>query len=173
MLFRIAIGLLLFCNFISCSKESITKPYGFLNLRVQGQEEDIKWESIKSVWIDSLGTAELEASSYYFDRCKIHLEGITGFGNVSTLTLMQFYYTDGIDFQPHAISGTLTITETSDKAIRGTFNLYLDNNYNGVSGKRITDDFGIINKTYRVSFVASFGIFTLLLLFTHFSHSAS
>jgi hypothetical protein len=148
MLFRIAIGLLLISNFLSCSKENITKPYGFLNFRVEGQEEDIKWESIKGVWIDSLGNADLDPSSYYFDRCKIHLEGITGIGNISLLTLTQFYYTDGIDFQPYAISGTLTITEASDKAIKGTFNLYLDNNYNGVSGRRITGYFGVINKYY-------------------------
>ena len=63
---KVVIGLLLFCNAISCSKESITKPYGFLNLRIQGQEEDIKWESIKGVWIDSLRTAESGATGYLF-----------------------------------------------------------------------------------------------------------
>lgn len=146
MLFRIAIGLLLIINFLGCSKEGITKPYGFLNLQVQGQDENIRWETIKGIWIDSLGNADLEATSYYFDRCKIHFEGITAIGTISPLTLMKFYYTDGIDFQPYANSGTLTVTEASDKAIRGTFNLYLDNSYNGVSGKRITGDFGIVNK---------------------------
>lgn len=146
MLLRIAIGLLLFCNFLSCSKESITKPYGFLNLRVENQEEDIKWETITSSWIDSLGNVDLEGNNYYFDRCKIHLKGIKNLGIVSPLTLMQFYYTDGIDFQPYSISGVVTITEASDKAIRGTFNLYLDNNYNGITGRRITGDFGVINK---------------------------
>ena len=29
-------------SFISCSKEHITRPYGYLNLRVEGQEEDIR-----------------------------------------------------------------------------------------------------------------------------------
>lgn len=145
MLLRIAIGLLLFCNFLSCSKESITKPYSFLNLKVVGYEEDIKWETISGSWIDSLGNVDLEATSYYFDRCKIHLKGIKNLGSVNPLTLMQFYYTDGIDFQPYSISGVVTITEASNKAIRGTFNLYLNNNYNGVSDRRITGDFGVIN----------------------------
>ncbi|ODT52297.1 MAG: hypothetical protein ABS68_09310 [Niastella sp. SCN 39-18] len=135
----------LICNLLGCSKENITKPYGFLNLRIEGQEEDIKWETVIAKWIDTLGNADLEATSYYFDRCNIHLKNITGLGNVNPLTLMQFYYTDGLDFQPYAISGTLSITEISDKAIRGTFNLYLDNNFNGASGRRITGDFGIIN----------------------------
>ncbi|HUC82594.1 MAG TPA: hypothetical protein VMR70_16930 [Flavisolibacter sp.] len=148
MLFKIAIGLLLISNVLSCSKENITKPNGFLNLRVQGQEEDIQWESIKGTWIDSLGNVELEASSYYFDRCKIQLQGVTRNGNISPLTLIQFYYTDGLDFQPYSISGTLTITEASAKAVKGTFNLYLDNNYNGVSGKRVTGDFGVFDKVY-------------------------
>ena len=148
MLLRIAIGLLLVSNFLSCSKEIMTKPYGFLNLRVEGWEEDIKWETVKGTWIDSLGNVDLEATSYYFDRCNIRLRNITALGNINQLTLMQFYYTDGIDFKPHAISGVLTITEVSDKAIRGTFDLYFDNNYNGVSGRRITGDFGIINKPY-------------------------
>jgi hypothetical protein len=148
MLLRIAIGLFLFSSYISCSKEGITKPYGFLNLRVEGYEEDIKWESISAKWIDTLGRADLEATSYYFDRCQIRLTNITAVGNINPLTLMRFYYTDGLDFQPNSISGTLTITEASDKAIRGTFNLYLDNNFNGVSGRRIIGDFGIINKPY-------------------------
>lgn len=78
MLLRIAIGVLLFCNFLSCSKESITRPYGFLNLRVEGYEEDIKGETVRGTWIDSLRNADLEATSYYFDRCKIHLQNITG-----------------------------------------------------------------------------------------------
>lgn len=59
---------------------------------------------------------------------------------------MKFYYTDGIDFQPYAVSGTVTVTQADGKAVRGTFNLYFDNNYNGVSGRRITGDFGVINK---------------------------
>lgn len=146
MLLRIAIGLLLISSFLSCSKGSvgITKAYGYLNLRVENAEEDIKWETVSGTWIDSLGNADLEAAAYYFDRCNIHLRNITGLGNVNPLTLMQFYYTDGVDFQPNTISGIVTITEASDKAIRGTFKLYLDNNYNGVSGRRITGVFGVI-----------------------------
>ena len=148
MLLRIAIGLLLISNFSSCSKERITKPYGFLILRIENAEEDIKWETVTGTWLDSTGNADLEATSYFFDRCNIHLKNINSLGNINPLTLMQFYYTDGIDFQPYAISGVLTITEADDKAIRGKFNLYLDNNYNGVSGRRITGDFGIINNPY-------------------------
>ena len=83
MLLGIAIGLLLFCNFLSCSKESITRPYSFLNLRIEGYEEDVKWETVRGTWIDSLGNANLEATSYYFDRCKIHLENITSLGNIA------------------------------------------------------------------------------------------
>lgn len=146
MLIRIAIGLFLFCNISGCSKEGITKPYGFLNLRVENQEENIKWETVTATWIDSLGNADLEATSYYFDRCNIHLKNITASGNVDSLTLTEFYYTDEVDFHPFAVSGTITITQADDKAIRGTFNLYFDNNYNGVSGRRVTGEFCVINK---------------------------
>jgi hypothetical protein len=146
MVKRIAIGLLVAISFISCSKEHITRPYGYLNLRVEGQEEDIKWETITSKWIDSLGNADIEATSYYFDRFAIHLQNIKSTGVVNPLTLMHFYYTDGVDFIPSALSGTLQITEANDKAVRGTFAVYFENNYNGVSGKRITGNFGIINK---------------------------
>ena len=41
---------------------------------------------------------------------------------------MHFYYADGIDFKPYAVSGALTITEARDKAIMGTFSLFFDNN---------------------------------------------
>lgn len=145
MLLWIAIGLFLIGNFSGGSKENVTRPYGFLNLRVEGYDEDIKWESVSGVWIDSLGKLDMEATSYFFDRCTIHLENVRNTGNVNPLTLTKFYYTDGIDFKPYSISGSLTIKEASDKAIRGTFNLYFDNNYNGVSGKRISGDFGVIN----------------------------
>ncbi len=129
MLLRFVIRLFVITSFLSCSKEHIVKPYGFLNLRVEGQEENIKWETILSQWIDTAGTIDLDATSYYFDRCNIHLKNITSPGAI-TPSLMQFYYTDGLDFQPYAVTGTLTITEANDKAVRGTFALYFANNYN-------------------------------------------
>ena len=74
---------------ISCSKENAIIPYGFLNLRVE-QEEDIKWETITSKWIDTLYLIDLRASSYYLDSCIIPSENITGPGIVSPLALMNF-----------------------------------------------------------------------------------
>lgn len=137
---------LIITSITDCTKVQVTKPYSYLNLRVEGQEDDIRWETIIGTWTDSLGNADLEATSYYFDRCNIHIKSITSLGNINPLTLMQFNYTDGIDLQPNAVSGTVTITQADDMAIRGKFNLYFDNNYNGVSGRRITGDFGIVNK---------------------------
>jgi len=59
---------------------------------------------------------------------------------------MKFYYTDGFDFKPYSISGSLTITQANDKEIRATFSLYTESNFNGFSGRRIAGDFCIINK---------------------------
>lgn len=92
MLLRTVIALLIVSSLLGCSKESIVKPYSFLNLRVEGQEEDIKWETITGSWTDTLGTANIEATSYYFDRCTIKLKSITSTGTINPLTLMQFYY---------------------------------------------------------------------------------
>ena len=147
MLLRIVIALFVITNLISCSKEGMSRPYGYLNLRVEGQEEDIKWESITAKWIDTLGTADMEATSYYFDRCTINLKNFINTG-VLQPTVIQFYYTDGLDFRPYSVSGTLTITQADNKAVRGIFNLYFDNDYNGASGRSVTGDFGIINKLY-------------------------
>lgn len=77
MLLRFVIRLFVITSFLSCSKEYTAKPYGFLNLRVDGQEENIKWETILSQWIDTAGTIDLDTTSYYFDRCNIHLKNIT------------------------------------------------------------------------------------------------
>ena len=148
MLLRITTGLFLIWNFSGCTQENIERAYGFLDLRVEGYDEDIKWESVSGIWIESLGKLDMEATSYFFDRCTIHLENVSNAGNVNPLTPMKFYYTDGIDFKPYAISGSITITEAINKATRGTFNLYMDNNYNGVSGKRISGDCGVVNKSY-------------------------
>lgn len=76
MLLRIAIGLFFICSFSGCSKENIARPYGFLNLRVEGYEDDIKWENVSGIWIDTLGKLEMEATSYFFDRCTIQLENV-------------------------------------------------------------------------------------------------
>ena len=137
---------LLFVPVIACKKEVNTKPESFLVLRLQEQEEDIRWETLSSCWNDSLGNADIEASSSYdFNRCSIHLKNIFGPVEISPVMLTQFYYTDGIDFMPYAVSGTLTITRANNKEIEGTFTLHFENNYNGVSGNNITGRFGIIN----------------------------
>lgn len=65
----------------------------------------------------------------------IHLNNITNVGSINPLTLMQFYYTDGLDFKPYSIFGTLTITQANDKAITGKFSLYMESNFNGFSGQ--------------------------------------
>lgn len=87
----------------------------------------------------------MEATSYYFDHCSIHLENIIATGTVSQLTLMNFYYTDGLDFTPDAVSGNITITEVIDKSIKGTFDLVLESNYMRLGSKRLTGTFGLIN----------------------------
>jgi hypothetical protein len=45
---------------LGCNKDGKVKLYCFFNLRVEGQEEDIKWEIITSNWIDTLGSAHVE-----------------------------------------------------------------------------------------------------------------
>lgn len=130
----------------TCSKESGFKPYAYLNVRQEGFEEDAKWETVSGTWIDSLKNADLTATGYYFGSCELHLQQISGTGAISPLTLKQFNYTDGVDLKPYAVDGAITITELSDKAVKGKFTLYLQNNYNGVAGRKLTGDFGIVNK---------------------------
>lgn len=139
------IGLCVLCGLLYCNKEDPGRPDSFLNLKVEGQEGNIVWKTVTGEWNNSLGQADLEATSHYFDRCTIQLENMTGTGTVSPLT-KNFYYTDGIDFRPYAISGTIRITEAGNKAFKGTFDIRLENNYNGVAGKQVTGDFGVINK---------------------------
>src|SRR5918993_2429242 len=97
-------------SFLSCKSEFTVRPYGYLNLKVEGQEEPIRWEVIVSKWTNHSGEAELEASGYAFDHCTIHLDHVTDTGSISSLTLRNFSYTDGLHFRPYALSGTLTIT---------------------------------------------------------------
>lgn len=142
---KIVIGLLVVGSFLGCRKEYNPKPYGYLHLRVGGQEEDVKWETLSAEWADSLGKAELKASSYYFDHCTIRLKNITRPGVVNPLTILQFYYSDGLDFWPSGVRGTLIVTEASEKAIRGTFDVYFETNNNSATGKRVKGSFGIVN----------------------------
>ena len=136
---------LFFFGSSGCIKEDISKPYGFLHLRVGDNEEVIWWESIKVNWNDSLGSAYLEATSYFFDECRIQLKNIQGNGIITTLTLNQFYYTDGIDFRPFDVSGIFIINQADRNAIKGSFDVVFKNTFNGEGSKRITGNFGIIN----------------------------
>ncbi|MEJ7830602.1 MAG: hypothetical protein WKF91_20500 [Segetibacter sp.] len=54
------------------------------------------------------------------------------FSSCITPSLLQLYYTDGLNFHPLAATGTTSITEANDQAVRGTTPLYFAENYNGV-----------------------------------------
>ncbi|CAN5544135.1 hypothetical protein BH10BAC3_BH10BAC3_13000 [soil metagenome] len=124
----------LFVIVISCKKEVNKKPESFLVLGLQGQEEDIRWEAITANWNESVGIAEMEATSYYFDRCIIHFRNISGAGEIKPVTLAQFYYTDGLDFVPYAISGALTITRQIEKKSEVHLNCVLKKNTTAFQG---------------------------------------
>lgn len=142
---RMPICLFVMISLLSCSRQDIVKPQSFLNLKIEGLDDPIQWETLTAEWVDSLGYAELNATSYAFDRCTISLKNISGTGVFNVVSIAQFFYTDGIDFIPYNISGTLTITEVNQKGIRGCFSLLLESDYNGFTQKKISGDFGIIN----------------------------
>lgn len=145
MQMRILTVLFASISLLSCNKQDIAKPQSFLNLKIEGADDAIRWETVTSKWVDSLGYAELNATSYSFDRCTISLRNITDTGAVNAVSIAQFYYTDGIDFMPNNISGTLIITEVNQNGIKGTFSLFLETGFNGSSRKKIYGDFCIIN----------------------------
>lgn len=132
-------------NLSGCQKEVLPQTAGFLNLKVVGDDEATGWEMITSQWNDTTGDLDLEATSYSYARCSIHLKNIFSPTPVDPISLLQFYYTDGIDFLPYSVSGYLVISEADHKAIRGTFNLYFSNNNTAVAGKSITGSFAVIN----------------------------
>lgn len=138
---------LLFCIlFLGCSKSAFKKPYGYLELRMEGREESVKWQEITGNWNDSSRKMTIEANGYGAEQCTINLERVMRNGEIHPLNTTMFYFTDGLDFKPFAVSGVLTIIESDSKCARGTFNLFLDNNYNGAAGQRVCGEFGVVNK---------------------------
>ena len=140
------IAVLLLCCFLSCHKESLHYPYGYLSLRIENQEDSIRWEVITFKWDDSLGNVRLDAFGTAFDQFRLNLDSIFNTGLIDPLTLTKFYYTNGIDLRPFDLSGQLLITQVSSKSITGTFDIHLANNYNGVNGKRVFGYFGVVNQ---------------------------
>ncbi len=143
MVSRIVIGLCVMISFFGCSKENLSEPYDYLYLKVEGQEEEIRWETTNAKWDSSSGTFDLEAIGYNFDRCRIKLENISSVGLLNSITILQFYYTDGLDFMPRSVSGHLIITEVSNESISGTFDLQFEKNYSGIGSKKVTGLLGL------------------------------
>ncbi|MCA0398826.1 MAG: hypothetical protein LCH51_15605 [Bacteroidetes bacterium] len=144
MLFRIAIGLLVLSNLTNCSKDDIFKPYSILNLRIEGYEEDLRWESVAGTWNKSTGKITLDASSYFFDHCTIYLLNIIDTGFVPNIDVTNFYYTDGLDFLPDTLtSGYIRITYFDTSIVSGEFRVSLGDDFNGVENKAVFGGFTI------------------------------
>jgi hypothetical protein len=132
MLLKIAIGLIVLSSLANCSKDGIFKPYSVLNIRMEGYEEDIRWESVAGTWNKSTGKVTLDASSYYFDHCTLYLLGIIDTGFVPNIGVTNFYYTDGLDFLPDTLtSGYIRITYLDTSTISGEFRVSLGDDFNG------------------------------------------
>lgn len=139
--------LVLFCIFsLGCSKGAFKKPYAFVELRLDGREESVQWQDITGNWDNSTGRTTIEASGYGTEQCTVDLEQVTHNGNVQPLNTAMFYFTDGVDLKPFGVSGVMTITDSDSNGVTGRFDLFLDNNYNGATGKRVYGEFGVVNR---------------------------
>ena len=144
MLVRIAIGLLVLSNLTNCSKDDISKPYSTLNLRVEGYEEDIRWESVAGTWNISTGKVTLDASSYYFDHFTLCLLNIIDTGFVPNIDVTKFYYIDGLDFFPDTLtSGYIRITYFDTSTVKGEFRICLGDDFNGAENNTVIGGFTI------------------------------
>ena len=138
----IGITLLLLAQ-LSCSKEGLPKLYSYLNLRVEGEEDNIVWEDIRGSWFDSIGKVELIANGYYYDGFTMNLKNITDTGVVPNLSIESIYYTDGLDFFPTSVTGgCVRITDRKEKILKGYFQINFNSNNGTV---KVIGDFGIID----------------------------
>jgi hypothetical protein len=129
----------------TCSKDHVLRPYSYLYLRVEGHDEDIWWDAVTGQWTSNNGTLEMEGEGIYFDQFRLRLKDIIATGDVKNLTVKNIYYSDGLDFRPSAVeSGYVRIVEMDSDNIRGQFRIYFENDYNNVTSKTVSGNFGVI-----------------------------
>lgn len=126
--------------FPGCSKNAQDRPFPFVELRVQGDEENIRWDDTRGEWDVGTGNLTIEAEGIYLELFQLNLDNIRNTGLVPTFTTKNIYYTDGLTFRPSGIeSGHIRITQVDGKAVKGEFLIYFRNGSgqagnNGVSG---------------------------------------
>lgn len=131
--------------FPCCNKVIQDRPYPFVELRVEGDDENIWWDVTTGEWDVGTGNLTIEAEGYAFEHFQLQLDNIRDTGLVTTFTTQNIYYTDGLTFRPTAIeSGHIKITQVDGKAVKGVFSIYLRNGRSRAGNKGVSGTFGII-----------------------------
>ncbi len=128
----------------SCGKEQALRPYAFLQLRVLGSEEDVAWDGVSAPWNANTGAFELDAVGVKHDHCRIHLQDPHTTGPVSSITVENFSYSDGLTINPtRIVDGVLKISELSEHTLKAKFSFYLTDDAPQAGSVVATGVFGI------------------------------
>lgn len=116
--------LILIIAVCGCDKGVPGKSYDYLNLRIEGEEQDVPWEHLTSFWDHNNRTLEIRTSGYQQRKFDLVLTNISDTGSVFILSLLEMNYADGVLFVPDSVYGEVFISEISPEHIRGSFTAF-------------------------------------------------
>lgn len=136
--------LLIFSVFTSCSKNERIKPHAYLNLKVEGSDEEFVWEQIEGELTSK--EAKLYAVSDKLLQFYLNLSNINDTGLVASVSIKEISFTDEIFFRPNKVSnGYIRITGNTRGKLTGEFEVELESDLNLIEKRRIKGNFGIVN----------------------------
>lgn len=138
----VTILLMLYC--ISCSKESVIKPYSVVNVKFIEDEDYVFIEITEGSWDKNVKLAQLNATGYKNERFGLYLENLIDTGYYPNPSIRNISYTDGMDFLPFKLDGGyIHISYIDTLTVRGDFKVTLEDNFNGADIRTIVGGFGI------------------------------
>lgn len=114
-----------------------------VNVKFIEDEEYIFIENLEASWDINTRVAELSARGYKFEQFNLYMSlQTTGF--YPSPTINNINYTDGLDFIPFKLTdGYINITYIDSITVRGSFQVSLEDNFNGAETRTIVGGFGI------------------------------
>ncbi len=128
----------------ACAKEIHRPADSYVFVKFIEAEEYCNIEYVAGNWNYQNKTVALDAEGYKFEKFKLAITQLTDTGYYTNLTTSNLYFSESQDFIPTKfISGGIHITYADSVALKGDFQVVLEDSVQGMVRKIIIGNFGI------------------------------
>lgn len=134
-------------EFSSCNKTDYIKPrttiiVKYFGSNVYDDDYNIWFETTTGDWDISTYSAEASASGHKFEHFSVYLPNLKDTGYYLSPSINNISFTDGLDFRPKKLrDGYIQIRHYDSVSVIGTFNVSLEDDFNGAEVQRIEGQF--------------------------------